>query len=477
WAIQEMGYEAIIINSNPETVSTDFSISDKLYFEPLTFEDVMNVIDIEKPIGVIAQFGGQTALNLVEPLLEQGVNILGTSSENINAAEDRKLFEKLLKDLDINQPKGQTIRSLEAALETANTLKYPVLIRPSFVLGGRAMEIIYNDQDLKKYVLEALETSEHPILIDKYLQGKECEVDALCDGERVLIPGIMEHIEAAGVHSGDSMAVYPPYSIDKKMQDLIYEYTKKIALGLNVIGVVNIQFIIFDNNLYVIEVNPRGSRTLPFLSKITKLNIAKIATNIMLGKSLKDQNLEGGIYPHAKLTHVKAPVFSFTKLSEMKIQLSPEMKSTGEVMGSDLSLSKAIYKTFLASGTKIPELGGKVFLDCATHDKDRALEVISRCSNLGFDIFIKPSLKKALEDSLNNFEVYTLEPKELTTDFAMIACVDTTQKIKDSLKTCQFSLIHQIPLFTSFDTLKAILDVIEWKNPMTLSIQDSLFDI
>ena len=308
-AIQAAGYEAIIMNSNPETVSTDFSISDKLYFEPLTFEDVMNVIELEQPKGVIVQFGGQTAINLAEPLSKAGVAILGTQVSDLDRAEDRDLFEQALKELDIPQPPGQTATNEEEAVEAARKIGFPVLVRPSYVLGGRAMEIVENEENLRSYMRTAVKASpDHPVLVDSYIVGRECEVDAISDGKDVLIPGIMEHIERAGVHSGDSMAVYPPQTLSKKIQDTIADYTKRLAIGLNCFGMMNIQFVIKDETVYVIEVNPRASRTVPFLSKVTNIPMAQVATKLILGQTLADLGYEDGLYPESDYVHVKAPV-------------------------------------------------------------------------------------------------------------------------------------------------------------------------
>ncbi|KGR72154.1 carbamoyl phosphate synthase large subunit, partial [Streptococcus phocae subsp. salmonis] len=338
-AIQAAGYEAIIMNSNPETVSTDFSVSDKLYFEPLTFEEVMNVIELEEPIGVVIQFGGQTAINLAESLSAAGVPILGTQLEDLDRAEDRDLFEKALKSLGIAQPPGQTATDEATAIEAARRIGFPVLVRPSYVLGGRAMEIVENETDLKSYMRTAVKASpEHPVLVDSYIIGTECEVDAISDGESVLIPGIMEHIERAGVHSGDSMAVYPPQQLSQTVKDTIVDYTKRLALGLNCIGMMNIQFVIKDEEVFVIEVNPRASRTVPFLSKVTNIPMAQVATKLILGQKLSDLGYCDGLYPESDMVHIKAPVFSFTKLARVDSLLGPEMKSTGEVMGSDTTL-------------------------------------------------------------------------------------------------------------------------------------------
>ena len=357
-AIQELGYEAIIMNSNPETVSTDFSISDKLYFEPLTLEDVMHVIELEQPKGVIVQFGGQTAINLAEGLSNKGVNIIGTTIEDLDRAENRDKFEHALKELNVTQPKGATATNVEDAIAIAEDINYPVLVRPSYVLGGRAMEIVWSTEDLKRYMKEAVKASpEHPVLIDRYLLGVECEVDAICDGEDVLLPGIMEHIERAGVHSGDSMAVYPPQNLSETVIEKIVDYTKRLALGLNCHGMMNVQFIVHEEEVYVIEVNPRASRTVPFLSKVTEIPMAQVATKCILGESLKEQGYESGLYKESQYVHIKAPVFSFAKLHDVDTQLGPEMKSTGEVMGTDVTLEKALYKAFEASGMHLPGYG------------------------------------------------------------------------------------------------------------------------
>ena len=369
-AIQALGYEAIIVNSNPDTVSTDFSISDKLYFEPLTFEDVMNIIDLEEPKGVIVQFGGQTAINLAEPLEKAGVRILGTQVADLERAEDRDSFEKALSDLNIPQPPGATATNEEEAVANAAKIGYPVLLRPSFVLGGRAMEIIDNEADLRNYMNRAVKASpEHPVLVDSYLTGQECEVDAICDGKDVLLPGIMEHIERAGVHSGDSMAVYPPQTFSPEIIETIVDYTKRLAEGLNCIGMMNIQFVIHEEQVYVIEVNPRASRTVPFLSKVTGIPMAQLATQMILGKTLAELGYTSGLAPESELVHIKAPVFSFSKLAKVDSLLGPEMKSTGEVMGSDTTLEKALYKSFEAAKLHMADHGSILF---TVADEDKA---------------------------------------------------------------------------------------------------------
>jgi len=386
-AIQQAGYEAIIINNNPETVSTDFSISDKLYFEPLTIEDVMHVVDLEQPGGVIVQFGGQTAINLASKLQERGVKILGTSLENIDRAEDRDQFERLLKDLEVPQPLGATCQSVEGAMKIANEIGYPVLLRPSYVLGGRAMEIIDSDEEIVRYMKEALkENGENPILIDRYLTGKEVEVDAISDGENVYIPGIMEHIERAGVHSGDSLAVYPPQSLSEEVMNHLIDYTTRIARGLKIIGLLNIQFVVTKTvEVYVLEVNPRSSRTVPFLSKITNVPMANIATKAILGQSLLEQGYETGYHPHSDGVYVKAPVFSFSKLRKVDITLGPEMKSTGETIGKDKTLEKALYKALTAAGVDM-SLKGRIIFIIGKIEKKEAIEVARKFNDSGYEL-------------------------------------------------------------------------------------------
>lgn len=481
-AIQAAGYEAVIMNSNPETVSTDFSISDKLYFEPLTLEDVLNVIDLEKPVGVIVQFGGQTAINLAEPLVKAGVKILGTSIEDLDRAENRDLFEHALKELDIPQPPGDTATNAQEAVVIAARIGYPVLVRPSYVLGGRAMEIVENQSDLEDYMKHAVKASpEHPVLVDRYLIGKECEVDAICDGQTVLIPGIMEHIERAGVHSGDSMAVYPPQNLSDEIIATIEDYTKRLALGLNCVGMMNIQFVIHDNQVYVIEVNPRASRTVPFLSKVTGIPMAQVATKAILGESLTELGYEDGLYPTTNEVHVKAPVFSFTKLLKVDTYLGPEMKSTGEVMGSDNNLEKALYKAFEASGLHIPKFGSVLFT-IADETKEEALDLAKRFADIGFSL-------TATSGTATYFEEHGLHVKQVakiteTNEETVLdkirngntqAVINTMDKNRQDASQDGFmirreAVEHGVPLFTSLDTADAILKVMESRAFSTKAI-------
>ena len=485
-ALQALGKEAIVINSNPETVSTDFSISDKLYFEPLTFEDVMNIIDLEQPEGVIVQFGGQTAINLAEPLSKAGVKILGTQVEDLDRAEDRDLFEKALQDLEIPQPPGATATNEEEAVANANKIGYPVLIRPSFVLGGRAMEIINNEKDLRDYMNRAVKASpEHPVLVDSYLQGRECEVDAICDGTEVLLPGIMEHIERAGVHSGDSMAVYPPQTFSQEIIDTIVDYTKRLAIGLNCIGMMNIQFVIFEEQVYVIEVNPRASRTVPFLSKVTNIPMAQLATQMILGKNLKDLGYTEGLAETPDMVHVKAPVFSFTKLAKVDSLLGPEMKSTGEAMGSDVTLEKALYKSFEAAKLHMADYGSVLFT-VADEDKEETLALAKDFAEIGYSLVATQGTAAFFkENGLYVREVEKLaggedEEGTLVEDIRhgrVQAVVNTMGNTRASLTTAtdgfrirQEAISRGIPLFTSLDTVAAILKVMQSRSFTTKNI-------
>ncbi|MGG5253014.1 carbamoyl-phosphate synthase large subunit [Neobacillus sp. SM06] len=473
-AIKEAGYEAIIINNNPETVSTDFSISDKLYFEPLTIEDVMQIIDLEQPEGVVVQFGGQTAINLAAKLVENGVKILGTSLEDVDCAEDRDKFEQALKDLDIPMPLGKTALSVNEALDIAEEIGYPVLVRPSYVLGGRAMEIVYRKEELLHYMENAVKINpEHPVLIDRYLTGKEIEVDAICDGVNVLIPGIMEHIERAGVHSGDSIAVYPPQTLSERVIQQLVNYTEKLAKGLNIIGLLNIQYVLSDEKVYVLEVNPRSSRTVPFLSKITKVPMAKIATKAILGVPMTAQGYTPGLLPEKEGVFVKVPVFSFAKLRDVDITLGPEMKSTGEVMGKDSTLEKALYKGLVASGMTIQKFGTVLFT-VADKDKQEVLQLAGRFAANGYQLMATSGTAEALRASGLPVTVIGKIGADGRTLIDVIhqgevqLIINTLTKGKqperDGFRIRREAVENGIPCLTSLDTADAILKVIESMN-------------
>ena len=481
-ALQKMGYEAIVINSNPETVSTDFSISDKLYFEPLTLEDVLNVCDLEKPEGVIIQFGGQTSINLAAGLEEHGVKILGTSVADLNRAEDRELFDQVVKELGLKQPQGITTTTHDGVIEAAKQLGYPVLVRPSYVLGGKAMEIVYTEAELEDYLNNHVDiASSHPILVDDYLDGRECDVDAICDGETVLIPGIMEHIEHAGVHSGDSMAVYPAQTFTPDIKQKIADVTKKLALKLNCHGIMNLQLIERDGEIYIIEVNPRASRTVPFLSKITDIEMAQVATRVIMGESLKEQGYADGLAPEPKMISVKAPVFSFSKLADVDSYLGPEMKSTGEVMGSDLSFPKALYKAFSGANMQIPD-SGNVLLTIEDRDKQAILPIAKRFAQIGYRIFATSGTANFLRDNdLHVTEVSKIhEEKEdnLLSEFknGKIDLVINTMghdvaKNSDGFIIRQNAIQQNIPLITSLDTARALLIALENRSFITTSLK------
>ncbi|MDO4266273.1 MAG: carbamoyl-phosphate synthase large subunit [Eubacteriales bacterium] len=473
WAIREAGYEAIIINNNPETVSTDYTISDKLYFEPLTVEDVMNVIHLEQPDGVIVTLGGQTAINLAERLDKLGVKVVGTSVEAIDRAENRDSFEKTLEELHIPQPQGQAVTDVEAGVQVANRIGYPVLVRPSFVLGGRAMQIVYDDDQLRQYFKEAIVASEdHPVLVDKYIQGKELEVDAICDGKEVLIPGIMQHIERTGVHSGDSISVFPTFSVSERAKNTIIDYTTKLGLNLGMQGLFNIQFIVDENeNVYIIEVNPRSSRTVPFLSKATRIPMANIATKVALGQSLSDQGYHGGIYPEPKRWYVKAPVFSFSKLRGADTVLSPEMKSTGEAIGYDENLNRALYKALQAAGTKVKNYG-TILVTIAKRDRPDALPLVKRFYDLGFNIEATPGTAAFLkENGIRTRVKHKLsEGSEEILDSLrqghVTYVINTLNPDKSVSRTDGFmirrvAVENGVSMFTSLDTVDALLKVLE----------------
>ncbi|WP_227395585.1 carbamoyl-phosphate synthase large subunit [Jeotgalibacillus aurantiacus] len=474
WAIKEAGYEAIVINSNPETVSTDFSISDKLYFEPLTLEDVMHIIDLEKPEGVVVQFGGQTAINLADGLAERGVKILGTSLEDLDRAENRDQFEKTLKKLGIPQPEGQTAVSEEEAVSIANRIGYPVLVRPSYVLGGRAMEIVYQEQELRQYMTSAVKASpEHPVLIDRYLTGKEIEVDAICDGENVLIPGIMEHIERAGVHSGDSIAVYPPQTLTADQMTTLEDYTVRLAKGLNIKGLINIQYVISKGEVYVLEVNPRSSRTVPFMSKITGVPMANIATKAILGESVTSFGFGTGLLDPVNGVYVKVPVFSFAKLKRVDITLGPEMKSTGEVIGKDETLEKALYKGLTAAGMNIRHYGS-VLMTVANKDKEAAAALGQRFHQLGYHILATEGTAAVLNEAgIPNETISKIGESGKTLidgiQSGEIQLVINTltkgkQPARDGFRIRRESVENGIPCLTSLDTAEAMLSVLESMN-------------
>ncbi|WP_349410439.1 carbamoyl-phosphate synthase large subunit [Pseudalkalibacillus sp. SCS-8] len=471
WAIQEAGYEAIIINNNPETVSTDFSTSDKLYFEPLTVEDVMHVVREENPIGVVVQFGGQTAINLASELSARGVKILGTTLEDMDKAEDRDKFERTLQSLDIPQPPGKTATSVEGAVQVAREIGYPVLVRPSYVLGGRAMEIVYQENELLQYMENAVKINpEHPVLIDRYLFGKEIEVDAISDGETVYIPGIMEHIERAGVHSGDSIAVYPPQTLSRQMKAQIIECTTKLAKGLKIVGLLNIQYVICQDELYVLEVNPRSSRTVPFLSKITGVPMANLATKAILGEQLSSLGYETGYHEEPEDVFVKVPVFSFAKLRRVDITLGPEMKSTGEVMGRDRTLEKALYKGLIASGMNIPTFGSVLFT-IADKDKEEGLSLVRRFYEIGYQILATEGTANYISDHgipvtiVNKIQEGTpslldrIQQGEV--QFVVNTLTKGKQPARDGFRIRREAVENGAVCLTSFDTVRALLNVIE----------------
>ena len=480
--IKKAGYEAIIINNNPETVSTDYTTADKLYFEPLTPEDVMNIIEFEKPEGVIASLGGQTAINLAQPLTDRGVKIIGTDCAAIDKAEDRNAFENLLNELDIPRAKGRAVTRIEDGIAAAAEIGYPVLVRPSFVLGGRAMQIVANEDQLRHYLHTAVEIdADKPVLVDKYIEGREVEVDAICDGRNVFVSGIMELVERTGVHSGDSMSVYPPFSISDKVKGIILQYAKKLGLGIGIVGLYNIQFIVDKkDDVYIIEVNPRSSRTVPFLSKSTGYSLADIATEVILGKSLKEQGIFD-IYPDEKERfYVKAPVFSFNKLRGMDAYLSPEMKSTGEAIGYDNSMTRALYKALQAAGMKLQNYG-TVLATIADKDKEEALPLIRRFYNLGFNIEATAGTAAFLK--ANGIRTHKLGKisqgsEEIPNAIRQghIAFVlntkDPAAPEGDGLQIRQLATENNVTLFTALDTVKVLLDVLE-ETTLTVSTIDS----
>ena len=470
--IKNSGYEAIIINNNPETVSTDYTTADKLYFEPLTPEDVMNIVEFENPQGVIASLGGQTAINLAEPLMRRGVEIIGTDCDAIDKAENRDRFEKLLKDLGIPQPEGRAVTKIEDGVAAAAKIGYPVLVRPSFVLGGRAMQIVSNEDQLRHYLKTAVEIDEDkPVLVDKYIIGKEVEIDAICDGRDVFVPGIMELVERTGIHSGDSISVYPTFSISNKVKGIILQYAKKLGVGIGIKGLYNIQFIVDkDEKVYIIEVNPRSSRTVPFLSKATGYSLADIATEVIMGKTLKEQGIFD-IYPEEKQRwYVKVPVFSFNKIRGLDAYLSPEMKSTGEAIGYDDKLNRALYKALQASGMHLQNYG-TVFATIADKDKEEALPLIRRFYNLGFNIEATAGTAKFLkENGIRTHVLKKIEESEEIFDSIRqghIAYVINTSSVgspssaSDGYQIRKYATESNVTIFTSLDTVKVLLDVLE----------------
>ena len=482
--IRRAGYEAIIVNNNPETVSTDYTTADKLYFEPLTPEDVMAIIDFEQPEGVIASLGGQTAINLAQPLMDRGVKIIGTDCAAIERAENRDSFEKILEELHIPQPKGKAVTRIEDGVAAAAEIGYPVLVRPSFVLGGRAMQIVANEDQLRHYLKTAVEIdADKPVLVDKYIHGKEVEVDAICDGRDVFVPGIMELVERTGIHSGDSISVYPTFSISNKVKGIILQYAKKLGLGIGIVGLYNIQFIVDQNDdVYIIEVNPRSSRTVPFLSKSTGYSLADIATEVILGKSLKEQGIFD-IYPEEKKRYyVKVPVFSFNKIKGLDAYLSPEMKSTGEAIGYDDKLNRALYKALQASGTHLQNYGS-VFATISDRDKEEALPLIRRFYNLGFNILATEGTATFLKE--NGIRTHILEKisngsEEIPDAIRQghIAYVINTKDIgastqeSDGHKIRRCATENNVTMFTSLDTVRVLLDVLE-ETTLTISTIDS----
>ena len=486
WALREMGIEAIIINNNPETVSTDFDISDKLYFEPLTPEDVLNIIDKEKPEGVIVQFGGQTAINLAASLAEAGVKIFGTSVDDIDRAEDRERFDEVLTAVNIPRPRGISVTNLDDAINGAAEIGYPVMVRPSYVLGGRAMEIVYNEDELRDYMSRAVKvTPDHPVLVDRYMQGTEVEVDAICDDKDVVIPGIMEHVERAGIHSGDSIAVYPPQTLHSRVIYTISDYTKRLALALHVKGLLNIQYVVVDGKVYVIEVNPRSSRTVPFLSKVTNIKMVNIATRVALGHTLKEMGYHGGLVEPKPYTAVKAPVFSFAKMQDVDISLGPEMKSTGEVMGIDYHYSRALYKAIVGAGMNIPK-NGCILFTVADKDKDELKDLARAFSDLDFKIMATEGTAKALQEigiaaevvgKVHQRSVDIIERIKSGKIHMVVNTHSPGQHVmRDGFKIRRATVENGIPCLTSLDTAWEVLRMSSFMRDRrlvySLAIQD-----
>ena len=486
WALREMGIEAIIINNNPETVSTDFDISDRLYFEPLTAEDVLNIIDKENPEGVIVQFGGQTAINLAASLQKAGVKVFGTSVDDIDRAEDRERFDEVLTQTQIPRPQGISVTNLDDAVTGAAKIGYPVMVRPSYVLGGRAMEIVYNEAELRDYMSRAVKvTPDHPVLVDRYMQGTEVEVDGISDGVDVVIPGIMEHVERAGVHSGDSIAVYPPQTLSSKVIYTIIDYTKRLALSLHVKGLLNIQFVVVDGEVYIIEVNPRSSRTVPFLSKVTNVDMVGIATRIAMGHTLKELGYKSGLVPPKPYVAVKAPVFSFAKMTDVDIALGPEMKSTGEVMGIDYHYARALYKAIIGSGIHVPTKGCILFT-VADKDKEEMKQLAKAFAELGFEICATEGTAKTIQSMGIDAEVVGKVHERSSDIIQMIkngkinmvinTLTQGKHSAKDGFKIRRATVEHGIACLTSLDTAWEVLRVLSFMRERrlvySLAIQD-----
>ena len=482
WAFAKEGYETIIVNNNPETVSTDFDIADKLYFEPLTPEDVESIVDLEKPDGAVVQFGGQTAIKLTESLMKMGVPILGTSAENVDAAEDRELFDEILEKCEIPRPTGGTVFTAEEAKEVANRLGYPVLVRPSYVLGGQGMQIAIDDHDVDEFIgIINRIAQDHPILVDKYLQGKEIEVDAVCDGEDILIPGIMEHIERAGIHSGDSISVYPAKSITEKTKKTIEEYTKRLAQSLHVIGLINIQFIVCGEDVYVIEVNPRSSRTVPYISKVTGIPIVPLASKVIMGHKIKDLGYTPGLQPEADYFAVKMPVFSFEKIRDADISLGPEMKSTGECLGIAKTFDEALYKAFLGAGIKLPKFKNMI-MTVKDEDKEEAVEIGRRFAEIGYKIFATAGTAETLKNAgvkaiaVNKIEQESPNLMDLILGHKIDLVIDTppqgVEHSKDGFVIRRSAIETGVNVLTAIDTAKALITSLENTDIQKLTLID-----